>query len=35
VEAALLIAVTIAACGLTYEIVRRVPLLRPWFGLKN
>ena len=35
VEAALLIVVTIAACGLTYEIVRRVPLLRPWFGLKN
>ena len=33
-EAALLIAVTVAACGLTYEIVRRVPLLRPWFGLK-
>ncbi|OYW92246.1 MAG: acetyltransferase [Caulobacterales bacterium 32-67-6] len=33
-EAALLITVTAAACGLTYELVRRVPLLRPWFGLK-
>ena len=33
-EAALLIALTLAACGLTYEIVRRVPQLRRWFGLK-
>jgi glucans biosynthesis protein C len=33
-EAALLLSVTAAACGVTYEVVRRVPLLRPWFGLK-
>lgn len=33
-EAAILIATTFAACFLTYEIVRRVPLLRPLFGLK-
>jgi len=33
-EAALLIGLTVAACGATYEIVRRVPLLRPLFGLK-
>ena len=33
-EAAILIAVTFAACFLTYEIVRRVAVLRPLFGLK-
>ncbi len=33
-EAAILIATTFAACFLTYEIVRRIPLLRPLFGLK-
>ncbi|MDP2213517.1 acyltransferase family protein [Phenylobacterium sp.] len=33
-EAGLLIAVTVAACGLTYEVVRRVAWLRPLFGLK-
>lgn len=33
-EAAILIATTFAACFLTYEIVRRVPVLRPLFGLK-
>jgi len=33
-EAGILIATTFAACFLTYEIVRRVPLLRPLFGLK-
>lgn len=34
VEAALVIGLTVAACGATYEVVRRVPLLRPLFGLK-
>ena len=34
VEAALLIGLTVAACGATYEVVRRVALLRPLFGLK-
>lgn len=34
-EAAILIATTFAACFLTYEIVRRAPLLRPLFGLKG
>jgi glucan biosynthesis protein C len=33
-EAATLIAATIASCLATYEIVRRAPLLRPLFGLK-
>lgn len=33
-EAAILIGLTIAACFATYEIVRRVPLLRPLFGLR-
>jgi len=33
-EASILIATTFASCFLTYEIVRRVPLLRPLFGLK-
>ena len=34
VEAALLVAATAAACGVTFEIVRRVVWLRPLFGLK-
>ena len=34
-EAAILIATTFAACFLTYEVVRRVPILRPLFGLKR
>lgn len=33
-EAAMLIGVTVLACALTYEGVRRAPLLRPLFGLK-
>lgn len=33
-EAVLLIAGTFATCFATYEIVRRVAVLRPWFGLK-
>ncbi|MDP1617936.1 acyltransferase family protein [Phenylobacterium sp.] len=33
-EAALLIGLTVATCGVTYEIVRRTGLLRPLFGLK-
>jgi hypothetical protein len=33
-EAAILIAVTFAACFATYEIARRVAVLRPLFGLK-
>ena len=32
-EAALLIALTVCGCGLTYLIVRRIPILRPVFGL--
>jgi hypothetical protein len=27
--------VTVASCIATFELVRRVPLLRPWFGLKS
>jgi glucan biosynthesis protein C len=34
-EYALLIAATILSCFVTYEIARRVPWLRPWFGLKR
>jgi hypothetical protein len=34
IEAAILVASTFAACFATYEIVRRVNVLRPWFGLK-
>ncbi|MDB5432137.1 MAG: acetyltransferase [Caulobacter sp.] len=34
VEALVLIATTFAGCFATYEIVRRVNVLRPWFGLK-
>jgi len=33
-EASIVIAGTAVACVLTYEIVRRVPILRPLFGLK-
>ncbi|MGZ5873566.1 MAG: acyltransferase family protein [Bradyrhizobium sp.] len=33
-EASILITGTIAACVLTYEIVRRISLLRPLFGLR-
>ena len=35
IEAPTLIALTILACWATYELVRRVPLLRPWFGLRS
>jgi surface polysaccharide O-acyltransferase-like enzyme/small basic protein len=34
IEAGLIIAITLASCWLGYEIVRRVPALRPLFGLK-
>ncbi|HWO33510.1 MAG TPA: hypothetical protein VNO32_32345, partial [Candidatus Acidoferrum sp.] len=34
-EYVLLIAATTLSCFLTYEIVRRVPWLRLWFGLKR
>ena len=34
-EAALLIGATIASCFATYELVRRIPWLRPSFGLKR
>jgi Acyltransferase family len=33
-EATIVIAGTIAACALTYEIVRRITVLRPLFGLR-
>ena len=33
-EAAILVATTFAGCFATYEVVRRIPLLRPIFGLK-
>ncbi|CCE03351.1 acyltransferase family protein [Bradyrhizobium sp. STM 3809] len=33
-EAAIIIAGTVAVCGVTYEIVRRISWLRPLFGLK-
>ncbi|MDB5511424.1 MAG: acetyltransferase [Enterovirga sp.] len=35
IEAAVLLAVTVAACGLTYEVVRRIPALRPFFGING
>ncbi len=35
VEAELILAATVASCALTYEVVRRVAWLRPWFGLKR
>jgi len=34
IEAPVLIALTAASCWLGYEIVRRIPILRPLFGLK-
>jgi len=34
-EAALLLAITLLGCAATYELVRRVGWLRPWFGLKR
>lgn len=34
IEAPVIIAVTVAACGLSYELVRRLGWARPWFGLK-
>lgn len=34
-EVSLLIAITLAGCWATYELVRRVRVLRPWFGLKS
>jgi len=34
VEAAVIVLVTVVGCLATYEIARRVPLLRPFFGLK-
>jgi hypothetical protein len=33
-EAGIVISGTAATCVLTYEIVRRVPILRPLFGLR-
>ncbi len=33
-EAAIIVAATVAACGLSYEIVRRLSWARPWFRLK-
>jgi hypothetical protein len=33
-EASIVIGGTVAACALTYEIVRRIGLLRPLFGLR-
>jgi peptidoglycan/LPS O-acetylase OafA/YrhL len=35
VEGALLVLVTAAACLLSYEVIRRVRLLRPLFGLER
>jgi hypothetical protein len=34
IEAPLLIAITVASCWIGYEIVRRIGILRPLFGLK-
>jgi len=34
-EATLLLSLTIGGCWLTYATVRRIPLLRPFFGLKG
>ena len=33
-EAGIVISGTFVACVLTYEIVRRIPILRPLFGLR-
>ena len=35
IEGPTLIAITFAGCFATYEIVRRIGFLRPWFGLKS
>lgn len=35
IEGPILIAITFAGCFATYEIVRRIGFLRPWFGLKS
>jgi len=35
VEAPLLITATFVGCFATYEVVRRIGFLRPWFGLKS
>jgi len=34
-EASVLISGVVATCVFTFEIVRRIQLLRPWFGLKS
>ncbi len=34
-EATILVAATLTSCAITYEIVRRISWLRPWFGLKR
>jgi len=34
IEATILVIATVAGCGLTYLIVRAIPLLRPFFGLR-
>ena len=34
-EVAVIVVATLATCALTFEAVRRVPWLRPWFGLKR
>ncbi|HEY6620202.1 MAG TPA: hypothetical protein VIY68_11685 [Steroidobacteraceae bacterium] len=35
IEATLLVAATIASCFAVYEVVRRIGVLRPLFGLKS
>jgi peptidoglycan/LPS O-acetylase OafA/YrhL len=35
IEAPTLIGLTLLACWTTYEIARRTPFLRPWFGLRS
>ena len=34
-EATILVLSTVAICALTFEVVRHVAVLRPWFGLKT
>nr|WP_184798263.1 acyltransferase family protein [Nitrospirillum iridis] len=34
-EAAIILIITFGGCFATYEVVRRVNILRPWFGLKR
>lgn len=34
-EATILVLSTVAICALTFEVVRHVTVLRPWFGLKR